>query len=203
MRNFTVQLIAAAAFTTAAWAQLPRECFFVTEMHGYNDDDFTDLLSDLPTLMSMYKPGMRLKSITSLQDPDEENRLTGLQVDLINEKGKTLQLPMVGAQLDEWGSQKVHFKMQQPDKISILTDNKLAGVCDVVIYQGTKMTSLSKDPENCLPEEEGIEETWLSLPEDTPLVGFHGKSDGEVLNSLGLILLNKNDPVCQKPLSQG
>lgn len=110
---------------------------------------------------------------------------------------------MVGAQLDEWASQKVHFKMQQPDKISILTDKELAGVCDVVIYQGTKITSLSKDPRNCLPEEEGIEETWLSLPEDTPLVGFHGKSDGEVLNSLGLILLNKTDPVFQKPLSKG
>jgi hypothetical protein len=73
----------------------------------------------------------------------------------------------------------------------------------VSIYQGNKVTSLSKDNEECLPDEEGITETWLRLPEETPLVGFHGNTDGETLTGLGLILLNAEDPVCQKPLSDG
>lgn len=202
MRNFTAQLIAAAALSCTAFAQLPRECFYVTEMHG-PESLGTDLLSNLPTLMTMYKPGMELKSVTSMQDPDDGNRLTGLQLDLIDREKKSLQLPMVGAQLDEWESQKVYFKAMQPDKISILVDTELGGVCDVVIYQGKTVTSLSQDTSNCMPEEKGIEETWLRLPNDTPLVGFHSKSDGDMINSLGLILVNTKDPICQKPLTEG
>ena len=160
-------------------------------------------MSNLPTLMMMYKPGMRLKSITALQDPEEGNLLTGLQTDLIGEDEKTLQLPMVGAQLDKWESEKLHFKAQQPDKISILQDVELPGICDVRIYQGSTVTSLSKDTSECLPEEDGITETWLTLPEDTPLVGFHANSDGETMTALGLIMVSTMDRICQEPLSDG
>jgi hypothetical protein len=77
MKNFTVQLVATAVLSLTVRAQLPRECFYVTQLHGY-ENDWSDLLSDLPTLMTMYKPGMRLKSITAMQDPEEGNLLTGL-----------------------------------------------------------------------------------------------------------------------------
>ena len=50
--------------------------------------------------------------------------------------------------------------------------------------------------EECLPGYYGVSETTLLLPEEVPLVGFHGRTDGEVLTSLGLILLNTMDPTC-------
>ena len=96
------------------------------------------------------------------------------------------------------------FKAYQPDKISILTDTEEGTVCDVIIFHGKQATNLSKDTdENCSPEELGIEETIVRLPEETPLVGFHGYSDGIALNSLGLILVNARDPVCQQPVAHG
>ncbi len=36
----------------------------------------------------------------------------------------------------------------------------------------------------------------LRLPPETPLVGFHGKANGEVLTSLGLIMVNTDDDMC-------
>jgi len=91
-------------------AQLPSECFFVTEMLGPNSGE-GDLISNLPMLQTMYKPGMQLQSITSLLDnSDADGRVTGLQVDLISKQMEQLQLPIIGAQLDEWESKKMHFK---------------------------------------------------------------------------------------------
>jgi len=78
-----------------------------------------------------------------------------------------------------------------------LTDKKLGGICEIVIYQGKSVTFLSGNDDACNSEDEGITETEIRLPEETPLVGFHGRSDGDVLNSLGLILLNRDDPACQ------
>ena len=40
----------------------------------------------------------------------------------------------------------------------------------------------------------------LRLPSDTPLVGFHGKVNMLGMTSLGVILVDTLDPVCQKPL---
>jgi len=41
-------------------------------------------------------------------------------------------------------------------------------------------------------------ETMVRIPEETPLVGFHGRSDGTMLNSLGLIFFNAKEPACLK-----
>ena len=81
----------------------------------------------------------------------------------------------------------------QPDRISILTDEN-SGVCDVVIYQGYKQTSLSSATMDCMPELMGIEETMIRLTPETPLVGFHGMATEKGLTSLGLILLDTLDP---------
>ena len=40
----------------------------------------------------------------------------------------------------------------------------------------------------------------IRLTDEAPLVGFHGWSDENGLVSLGLILYDSLDPVCQKPL---
>lgn len=40
----------------------------------------------------------------------------------------------------------------------------------------------------------------IRLPEETPLVGFHGMADSYGIVSLGLILLDTLDPVCHQPL---
>ena len=40
-------------------------------------------------------------------------------------------------------------------------------------------------------------ETMLRLPAETPLVGFRGKVDEHGLVSLGLIMVDTLDPVCQ------
>jgi len=102
-------------------------------MHGPNPDE-GDLLSNLPTLETQYQPGMHIKSITSLLDHEEGNRLTGLQVDLISYANHQLHLPTIGVEQAEWESKKKYFKNVQPDMISILTDTELGGICDVVIY---------------------------------------------------------------------
>lgn len=39
----------------------------------------------------------------------------------------------------------------------------------------------------------------IRLPEETPLVGFHGKVDEKGIASLGLILLETSDPICKQP----
>ena len=99
--NFSAKLIAVLAVLGSSLvnAQLPRECFYATELHGMQSPDSDLLLSNLPTLMSMYKPGMRLASIVSLEeDIDAVNKLAGLQVNLESTtmQGQSLELPTVG-----------------------------------------------------------------------------------------------------------
>lgn len=134
-------------------------------------------MSDLPTLLAMYKPDMKLQSIVALINQEDNNQLTGLQVNLENDRKQYLELPIVGAKPDEWASQKEHFRSNQPDKISILTNEDFGGVCDVVLYQGEKVTHLSHNNWKCHAELDGVKETMLRLPEETPLVGFHGTAD--------------------------
>jgi len=201
MRNFTAQLVATASiWTNNAMAQLPRECFFVTEMHGPAKADESFLMSDLPKLMASYKPGMKLESVIGYQASSRADSLvTGLQVNFAGDKQSALQLPIVGVQQEEFAIEKADLTEDQPDRISILT-NDLLGVCDVIIHHGDTTTHFTKDNRKCLLGLEGIRETTLLLPEETPLVGFHGTSNSEKLSSLGLILADTESPQCQKPL---
>ena len=45
--------------------QMPRECFYVMDMHGIEFDEDEDLLhmSDLPRLMAKMQPDMRLNTL--------------------------------------------------------------------------------------------------------------------------------------------
>lgn len=194
MRNtFTLSLLAAAVTR----AQLYRECFYVTEMHGVRDTEDGDLLSDLPTLMAMYKPGMRLDSVVALQDALDDDMLTGIKFNLRSQRDySTLELTTVGAWVDEWDSQKIQYTNQQPDRISILADDTTGYICDVIFYQGRQKQSLSKDNSECIAELTGITETMIRLPEQTPLVGLHGLADGQGLMSLGLIMVDTQDHNC-------
>ena len=55
--------------------------------------------------MAMYKPGMRLSNIVSLQDKNAGNMISGLQVDLRSSSYYTsLELPTVGTKKDNWSS---------------------------------------------------------------------------------------------------
>lgn len=55
--------------------------------------------------MAMYKPGMRLSNIVSLQDNNAGNMISGLQVDLRSSSYYTgLELPTVGTKTDNWSS---------------------------------------------------------------------------------------------------
>ena len=54
---------------------------------------------------------------------------------------------------------------------------------------------------NC--PENATTETIIDLPEETPLVGFHGKVDSFGITSLGLILVDTLDPVCSEPMTDG
>lgn len=49
----------------------------MTEMYGPRLDE-GELMSSLPTLETMFKPEMLLKSITAFQDPLDNGLLTGL-----------------------------------------------------------------------------------------------------------------------------
>ena len=87
-------------------------------------------------------------------------------------------------------------EMAEPDRIGILVDQN-SGVCDVVLYQGENESHLSQSAYDCKTRSAGVTETMLRLPEETPLVGFRGKVDEHGLVSLGLILVDTIDPICQ------
>lgn len=103
---------------------------------------------------------------------------------------------MIGSDMAEWNAQIYQFgEGDQPDRISILTD-ELQGVCNVVLYQGKKRTSLSGDDQECQIELQGIEEYMIRLTPEAPLVGFHGMATADGLDSLGLILLDNLSGQC-------
>ena len=157
MRNFTTNLIVAAISAGSVLAQLPHECFFLTKMHGSDSNEYDsieyDLMSNLQALESGYKAGMKIKSITSIQDPEEDGLVTGLQLDLVDTAHwQSLKLPIVGAKDYDWESEETIFKNYQPDSISILTDTNIGGVCDVVINHGKSASYMSKNADDCTPE---------------------------------------------------
>ena len=135
MLSFEVRSIVAASLAaTMAVAQLPRECFYVMEMQEGVKEKEAMLLSNLPTLMAMFNPEMRLKSIVAQHD-ELESTLTGLQVNLTSKMKGDLQLPSVDTRVDGWTSQKFDFSHgKEPDMISILTHPDY-GVCDVIVNQ--------------------------------------------------------------------
>lgn len=51
------------ALPQLAMAGLERGCFFVDEMYGPVENIGTELKSDLPILIAMYEPGMKLQTI--------------------------------------------------------------------------------------------------------------------------------------------
>ena len=111
-KNFSVNMVMALSCMTSQLvrAEMPRECFFATDMYGPYDPD-SELVSDLPWLIVGFSPQMRLKSILAYTDDSVgENNLTGLQTKL-EKKGKNrLELPyVIGTQVDEWSSRKVKF----------------------------------------------------------------------------------------------
>ena len=196
-----------------AVAQMPKECFFLTKMHGpegsidpevYGD---TALISNLPWLMQHFKPGMYIKSVDghSLMDDDfEKDHLDGLRLHLTDGSTKS-QPPMglIGSSMpDEPEAFKkiLHYsKNDQPTSISLLFDNY--SICDIILRRANgKEESLSPDNADCMLELDEITERNYALPKETPLVGFHSISEEEGMDSLGLILFDSMDKQCQTPL---
>ena len=125
--------------------------------------------------------------------------LTGLQVNLTSKINGDLQLPSVGSRVEEWSSTKFDFSNgNELEMISILTHPK-RGVCDVILTQDSEPRSLANDPYNCKANIDQVEIQTLNLTADAPLVGFHGKVDKFGIVSLGPILLDTLDPICQQP----
>lgn len=202
--NFPTRLITAstiASLARLASAQLPRQCFYVLNMFGAIESE-AELLSNLPTLMTMFKPGMRVNDLVAQMSADKQE-LTGLQVNLTSPDSLvSLALPLIGSRdSDAWLQKEVGLVDDfQPDAISILSSDDL-GVCDVILHQGTTSSkSLASAQPACTSGAEGIEVDSFQLPEETPLVGFHGLVDAYGLVSLGPILLDTIDPMCQQPL---
>lgn len=99
----SISFISALVLSVAV-AQMPKECFFVNELHGNFQEVNSEakLLSDLPKLMASFKPGMRLDLVKGYSFADshgKENQLTGLEVHLTDGKpyfGKKLELSLIG-----------------------------------------------------------------------------------------------------------
>lgn len=196
MNSFTATLVATAALCHSTMAQLPRECFFATQMHGPHDAD-SALLSDLPSLMASFIPGMLLQKITAFQDVEDGDFLTGLQTTLYDYDEKIhLELPVVGAIEDNYVKVEVDLLAEPADRISFITTEQ--GICNVVIYQGRKTTYLNQDVDgDCEIENKGVYETMLRIPEETPLVGFHAMSDDFGMASLGAIFVDTMSSMCR------
>ena len=148
--------------------------------------------------MGRYKPGMKLKSISVANEFSDDLELKNLQIKLVQD-GENLELPPIGLIIPTEFEQVIELEGNQPDRISIITNGEF-GICNVYLGWGQELESLGLDPADCDPEQPGIEETTLQLPKETPLVGFHGMVDSFGIVSLGLILLDTLDPVCQHPL---
>ena len=73
----------------------------MTELKGPQEDE-AELLSNLPTLMAMFKPSMRLQNIVVLHD-DKEDSMSGLQLNLSGKDG-ILEMPSIGSRREEWSS---------------------------------------------------------------------------------------------------
>ena len=69
-----------------------------------------DLLSNLPTLEDFFKPGMRIESITGFSDMEDDERITGLKMDLISPRKERLSLPSMGVKADDWELTELKFK---------------------------------------------------------------------------------------------
>ena len=97
-KTFSARLVAAAATASIAMGQLPRECFFVTDKHGQALEDYEqeDYLfeSDLPKLMTSFKPDMRLQSI---KPHTTEDGGIGFQMRLGVDESTAINLGMFGA----------------------------------------------------------------------------------------------------------
>ena len=79
LNSFSAKMVAATSILTYARAQLPHQCFLVTEMlHSSIQDPEAVYVSDLPDLMADYQPGQLISSIKAYQDDDFEDLLTGL-----------------------------------------------------------------------------------------------------------------------------
>ena len=209
--NFSSKLISAASalFVHQAYAALPRHCFIPTELHGPLADviDQTVILSDLPTLMGMMQPNMRLSAVESITDNfidgvdyfvddiDGEEMLSGLRLKLFDPtEQKELELTQIAS--DMTGYKTAVKEITQPlDKITLLWDE--VGICDVRMYGGSHIWTMLERPVDCRPGQEGIEEYSLSMTESFPLVGLHGRVDDVGIVALGFIMLDVFTDECR------
>ena len=183
-------------------ANLPRHCFIATELHGPNMPLGTnELVSDLPMLMAMYEPGMRMTSITAETVIGGDEYLSGLRMRLEDSSGKEkLDLVQIGTDGVDWESERKNFG-RYIDRVSIVYDHN--GVCDLVVYDGNdgiRSTNMTKDLENCQVggSDYKIQEVTLKMFTQTPLVGFHGRVDEYGIVELGLIFFDAVSDECKK-----
>lgn len=134
LKSFSATMVAATSILTLVRAQLPHECFLVTEMIHVLGNPDSEYTSDLPALITGYQPGMQISKIRAYQDHDYEDLLTGLRTTLYNHKThEHVDYPVVGFVPDEWDDTVVSELVEDPlDRISIIKNNE--GICDVVLW---------------------------------------------------------------------
>lgn len=125
--------------------------------------------------------------------------LTGLEVNLTLGGGygaKKLALSTIGSKIDDWSESTIEFSSasDRPSAISILIDG--FGICNVLVERNEKWAPLNRHNMNCTFGTKGITEKTMLMTKETPLVGFHGMSEEEGMESLGLILLDTMAPAC-------
>lgn len=195
LSNFSAKMVAATSILGLVRAQMPHECFFVTDMIHTLGEDKTDFVSDLPDLMAEYKPGMRLAKITAFGDVDYQDLVTGIETTLYDPSTREMvNFPVVGFRPENWDETVVNVASNPIDRISITKNDE--GICDVTLWEGHKPTYLSGDYVDCTAEEDGGQLFSYRITEETPLVGFHGRTDGLTLTALGLIFVDTTTPAC-------
>ena len=108
---------------------------------------------------------------------------------------KKLEMATIGPDMESVHTKKINF-LRPIDKIDILSDTQ--GVCDVILYDNTTQSSLSLSnaTDKCKPKLSGIESISMTVPQEVPLVGFHGRVNEFGLVSLGLIMLDTISSKC-------
>ena len=186
-----IYIAAATLLATLTQAQLPRQCFLVTPMHGPDIRDDSEYMSDLPMLTRQFQPDMKLSSVIAIENT-VDNSLVGVEMDLKNHS-TLLDLKVISAEIETSESRK--FDIYEPfEQVKIVTNKR--GVCNVVIKQGPEEISLAKNTSKCDSSQDDVEVTSMAISKVAPLVGFHAAVGQTGINQLGLIFYDTISPSC-------
>ena len=164
-------------------------------MHGTSA--FGTYVSDLPMLEMYYDPEMSLAKIYS--SLSSAGALNGIRLTHENKTyAQKLDLSLIGGT-----GIRDHFMYykedEQPEFVDIRWNSSY--VCDISVGLGHHIEDFVETATEPCGDKADVQQILLGQDKDYPLVGFHGTENNGRISNIGLIWLNKLDPICQEKFS--